>query len=77
MDHILSELSSREAYYLETFLSIKTGQLKKYPQYMFHFILQSIDNTLEYVMNPYTFSKGIAKTEVAIKLQMTVINQMK
>ena len=35
---------------------------------MFHFILQSIDNTLEYVMNPYTFSKGIPKTEVAIKL---------
>ena len=30
--------------------------------------LQSIDNSLEYVMNLYTFSKGIAKIEVAIKL---------
>ena len=28
----------------------------------------SIDNTLEYVMNPYTFSKGIPETEVTIKL---------
>ena len=35
---------------------------------MLDFILQSINNTLEYVMNPYTFSKGIPKTEVAIKL---------
>ena len=31
-------------------------------------IVESIDNTLEYVINPYTFSKGIPKTEVAIKL---------
>ena len=35
---------------------------------MLDFILSSIDNTLEYVMNPYTFSKGIPKTQVAIKL---------
>ena len=32
---------------------------------------------LEYVMNPYTFSKGILETEVTIKLYMTTINQMK
>ena len=35
---------------------------------MLDFILQSTDNTLEYVMNPYTFSEGIPETEVAIKL---------
>ena len=44
---------------------------------MFDFILQSTGNTLEYVMNPYTFSKGIPKVEVALKLQMIIINQMK
>ena len=35
---------------------------------MLDFILQSINNALEYVMNPYTFSKGKPKMEVAIKL---------
>ena len=32
---------------------------------MLDFILYSVDSTLEYVMNPYTFSKGISETEAA------------
>ena len=35
---------------------------------MLDFLLQSVNNTFEYVMNPYAFSKGIPKTEIAIKL---------
>ena len=42
--------------------------LKSIRRYVFDFILQSTGNTLEYVMNPYTFSKGIPETEAAIKL---------
>ena len=55
----------------------RQGNLKSISRYMLDFILYSTDKTLQYVMNPYTFSKGIPKTEVAIKLSMTIINQMK
>ena len=35
---------------------------------MLDFSLESVDNILECVMNPYTCSRGMPETEVAIKL---------